>query len=80
MKKSRTTIKTEQNKKSLKREIKSLKRLIKIMFIGYVISLIIILFTIKHYLPNHQKNGKKIISHMITKELLKDSKYKNYLK
>ena len=66
--------------KKLKRELKTLKRAVKIMFLGYIISIIIILFTIKHYLPDHQKNGKKIIANMITNELLKESKYKNYLK
>ena len=66
--------------KKLKKELKTLKRAVKIMFIGYVISIIMILFTIRYYLPDHQKNGKKIIANMITGELLKDSKYKNYLK
>ena len=75
--KSNTEYKTN---KKLKKELKTLKRTIKIMFVGYVISIIIIIFTIKHYLPDHQKNGKKIIANMITGELLKDSKYKNYLK
>tara|TARA_Y100001963_G_scaffold22204_1_gene29046 strand:+ start:1183 stop:1413 length:231 start_codon:yes stop_codon:yes gene_type:complete len=75
--KSNTEYKTN---KKLKKELKTLKRAIKIMFVSYVISIIIILFTIKHYLPDHQKNGKKIIANMITGELLKDSKYKNYLK
>ena len=75
--KSNTEYKTN---KKLKKELKTLKRTIKIMFVGYVISIIIVLFTIRHYLPDHQKNGKKIIANMITGELLKDSKYKNYLK
>ena len=66
--------------KKLKRELKRLKLTIKIMFILYVISIISILFTIRYYLPNHQKNGKKIIANMIINETLKDSKYKNYLK
>ena len=66
--------------RKLKKELKTLKRAIKIMFLGYVVSIIIILFTIRYYLPDHQKNGKKIIANMITNELLKDSKYKNYLK
>ena len=75
--KSNTEYKTN---KKLKKELKTLKRVVKIMFLGYVISIIIILFTIKYYLPDHQKNGKQIIANMITGELLKDSKYKNYLK
>ena len=75
----KSNIEYKTNKK-LKKELKTLKRAVKIMFVGYVISIIIILFTIKHYLPDHQKNGKKIIANMITGELLKDSKYKNYLK
>ena len=75
--KSNTEYKTN---KKLKKELKTLKRAVIIMFLGYVISIIIILFTIKYYLPDHQNNGKKIIAHMLTGEILKDSKYKNYLK
>lgn len=75
--KSNTEYKTN---KKLKKELKTLNRAVKIMFLGYVISIIIIIFAIRYYLPDHQKNGKKIIAHMITGELLKDSKYKNYLK
>lgn len=75
----KSNIEYKTNKK-LKKELRTLKRAVKIMFVSYIISIIIILFTIKHYLPDHQKNGKKIIANMITNELLKDSKYKNYLK
>ncbi len=67
-------------RKKQKKEIKTLRATIKIMFILYIISIISILFTIRYYLPNHQKNGKKIIANMIIKESLKNSKYKNYLR
>ena len=58
--------------KKLKRELKTLKLTIKVMFILYVISIISILAAIKHYPPDHKKNGKKIIANMIIKESLKD--------
>lgn len=41
--KSNTEYKTS---KKLKKELKTLKRAVKIMFLGYVISIIIILFSI----------------------------------
>jgi len=62
----------------VKREIKQLKRIIKVITGLYLVSLTALILSINYILPENKKQAKILFSEMVIKQTLNDSKYKQF--
>ena len=62
----------------MKKEIKRLKRIIKVITGLYLVSLTALILSINYILPENKKQAKILFSEMVIKQTLNDSKYNNF--
>ena len=62
----------------MKKEIKQLKRIIKVITGLYLVSLTALILSINYILPENKKQAKILFSEMVIKQSIDDSKYNKF--
>ena len=62
----------------MKKEIKRLKRIIKVITGLYLVSLTALILSINYILPENKKQAKKLFAELVIKQSVNDSKYNKF--